>query len=193
MVINAPDKYQKGKTLVYFIRHTEKNKTDSSNDSPLTKKGKMHAINIAKQFLPYKGIIDKIYVSRLTRAMETAKPLEKILHKKAITIKELQEFNAIVWRRQWWKIYFWVSWIRYKKSIHLFNKILEIEKSKVFIVICHGNVIKGILGNKLGLDLKKIRCFNTHYGGISLVYFYNKKIDYIQFYDSNKILENTYN
>jgi broad specificity phosphatase PhoE len=193
LTIPNPDEYQKGKTLVYFVRHTEKDKTDSSKDSPLTKIGRMHANKITQQFLPYKNIIDKIYVSELIRAVETAKPLEKILHKKAIPIKELQEFNAIVWRREWWKIYFWICWIRHKKSIHLFNKILKKEKNKVIIVVCHGNVIKGILGNKLGLSLKKIKCFNTHYGGISLVYFSGKKVDYIQFYDSKKILKNTYN
>ncbi len=62
-----------------------------------------------------------------------------------------------------------------------FNKILNEHKGKVIVIVAHGNIIKGLIGRKLGLSLRRIRKFDYHNCHITLVRFRGTTLDYIYY------------
>jgi len=190
MVLKNPDKYQKGRTIVYLIRHGERQfipgakKGDEVPDAGLSALGKKQAKAVAKEFASLKGEIDVFVSSSMKRAIETAKEIGKTIKKKPKICPELSEFNQIVWKNKFYHPKFWKHYFKHKASLKAFNKILKENKGKVIVIVAHGNVIKGIIGNKLGLSLKKRGLLNMHNCHISLLRFIGKKIEYIPYINS---------
>jgi len=191
MVIKNPDKYQKGRTIVYFIRHGDrkfipgmKKPGDEVPDSGLSALGKKQAKAVAKEFAGLKDEIDVFISSNMRRALETAEEVGKAIKKKPKIYKELSEHNKIVWDRKFHKLGFWKHYFKHKLTLKTFDKILEQNKGKVIVIVAHGNVIKGILGKKLGMSLKQIGLLGYDNCHISLARFIGKKLDYVPYINS---------
>src|SRR3989344_2814050 len=90
MVLKNPNEYQKGKTIVYFIRHGDrlerKEDEPSHSDPGLSKKGIKQAKAVAKKFAKIKDEIDVFYCSSMKRAIETAKEIAKKIGKNQLFI-----------------------------------------------------------------------------------------------------------
>ena len=194
MVLKNPDYYQKGKTTVYFIRHGDRLEKQDIEDKcttggpGLSTLGKRQAKEVAKQLFKIKDEIDKIYSSEMSRAIETEKIIGKKVGMKPKIIQGLSEFNKIVWKNKIGNYKFWKHYLRHKLSIRTFNKILNSDKGKVILIIAHGNIIKGIIGKKLGLTNSQIRKLDYNNGHISLARFKGTKLDYIHYFNSKSLV-----
>ncbi|MFA4887895.1 MAG: histidine phosphatase family protein, partial [Candidatus Nanoarchaeia archaeon] len=182
-----------GKTLVFFVRHGEqlRNKEYNSKiETPclgLTPLGKKQAEKIAKKFSVIKNEIDAVYSSDVPRALQTAQTMEKHLQKKLIIKKELAEFKKIVWTKRVYLLQYWRHYIKHRNSIKVFNDLLEKNQGKVVLIVAHANIIKGIIGKKLGLPLKdrgKLNHDNCH---VTLARFAGKKLDYLYYFNNKEL------
>ncbi len=193
-MLKNPNKYEMGRTIVYFVRHGERIHIPNSPNSGLlipgpglTPKGKKQAREVAKKFSKIKDEIDVLYSSGMTRAIETANEISKQIDKKPIIVKGISEFNVAVWDRKVYKKKFWENYLKQSRAIKTFNKILEKNKGKVIVIVAHGNVIKALIFRKWGLSLKK--CGNVHHMNcyISVVRYKGKKLDHICCFNSNTL------
>jgi len=193
-MLKNPNKFEKERTIVYFIRHGERIKTLDSPDSGLnqpgpglTNLGKRQAKAAAKELLKIKNEIDKVYCSSMTRAIETCKIISKRINKKPIIIPELSEFDTSFWRRKFYTRKFWKNYLLHKKAIKAFNKILEENKGKLIVLVIHGNVIKALIFRKMGLSIKKSGKFHTRNCNFAIAQYKNKKLQHICCFNSNSI------
>lgn len=193
-MLKNPNEFEKGKTIVYFIRHGERIHIPNSPDigilipgPGLTKKGKSQAKKVAKELSKIKSEIDVLYCSEMTRAIETANEIGKKIGKKPIIVKGIAEFSDIIWKRKIHKAKFWGNYFKQRKSIKEFNKLLDKNKGKVIVMVVHGNVIKSLIFRKLGLSLKKSGFFHHMNCHISIARYKGKKLDHISCYNSNTI------
>jgi len=195
MTLKNPNEYQRGKTTVYFIRHGDRIHITNNQDiglitggPGLSALGKKQAIEVAKKFSKIKKEIDKIYSSDMNRAIETAEIIGKEIGKKPKIIKGISEFNKIVWSNRIYHYKFWKHYLKHRFSIKIFNKILNENKEKVILIVAHGNVIKGIIGKKMGFTHSQINKFDYHNCHISLVRFKGTKLDYIHYFNSKELV-----
>ena len=193
-MLKNPNEFEKGKTLVYFIRHGERihipNSPESGMIQPgpgLTKLGKKQAQKAAKELSKIKNEIDELYCSSMARAIETAEIISKKINKKPKIIPELSEFDNSAWKRKIHTKRFWKNYLKHKKAIKKFNKILEKHKRKVLVFVIHGNVIKALLFRKMGLSLKKSGMFHTKNCNFAIAQYKNKKLTHICCFNSNSI------
>lgn len=194
MVLKNLDQYCKGKTFVYFVRHGERihipGKKESGFDIPgpgLTRKGRWQAKSVAKKFKKLSGQIDYIYSSHMTRAIETANEIAKVIKKKPIIIPEFSESHRLIWQKKFHSPKFWKHYLKYRSSLIKFNKILIKNKGKAIIVVGHANAIRGIIFKKLGLKSSQINRFDHDNCHLSLIRFDGKKLDYIHYYNSKDL------
>lgn len=196
MVLKNPDKYQKGKTMVYLIRHGDrqfirqaKKPTDAVPDTGLSALGKKQAKAIAKQFEFLKDEIDVFISSDMNRALETAKEVGKVIKKRPKIYHELAEFNKIIWSKRYHKLGFWKHYFKRRFSLKKFDNILENNKGKVIVIVAHGNVIKGLMGKKMGVSLKKTGFFDVHNCHVALLRFNGKKLDFVPYFNSKYLIQ----
>jgi phosphoserine phosphatase len=154
----------------------------------LSEIGRNQARRVAKKFSKIKREIDKIYSSDMNRAIETAEIIGKEIGKKPWIIKGISEFNNLAWSNKIYHRKFWRYYLKHKFSIKVFNKILKENKGKVILIVAHANVIKGIIGKKLGLNHSQISKLDYHNGHISLVRFKGEKLDYIHYFNSRELV-----
>ena len=193
MPLKNPNKYQEGKTLVFFVRHGDRKKVPEKDKEKsicygLSSVGKKQAKEVAKQFYKIKNQIDVIYSSSLNRAIETAKEISKEINKQPLIKKELCEFNKIVWKKKFLHLKYWKHYFKHKASLREFNKILESNKGKIIIIVAHGNIIKGIIGKKLKISFNQIRKFDNENCHITLARFSRKKLDYLYYFNSKNLV-----
>lgn len=188
-------KYKEDKTLVYFVRHGERqfisDSSDDGSEKPgpgLNKNGKRQARAIAKRFMKIKGI-DLLVSSSMRRAYETSKEIEKILNVDSKICDKICEFNKIVWKAKYYHINFWEHYLKYKDSLKFFDRLLKENKGKKIILVTHGNVIKGIIGKKLGLSLKQIKCLRLNSCHVTLAQFNGTKLEYLPYLNSPLLFE----
>src|SRR3989338_6253287 len=99
MVLKNPDKYQKGKTIVYFVRHGDRISVSGNKGiglepggPGLSKNGTKQAKSVAIKFSKIKDEIDVFYSSSMNRALETAMEISKKIKRKPEVYDELSEF-----------------------------------------------------------------------------------------------------
>jgi broad specificity phosphatase PhoE len=195
MVLENPDKYQKGKTMVYFVRHGDKIHIPGRKDiglvpggPGLNPLGKKQAKEVAKKFSKIKKEIDKFYSSDMNRAIETAEIIGKEIGKKPEIIKGISEFNKVVWNNKFYRYKFWKHYLKHRFTLKVFDKILKENKGKVILIVAHGNVIKGIIGKKMKFNHSQIKKFDYHNCHISLVRFKGTKLDYVHYFNSKELV-----
>jgi len=195
MTLKNPNEYEEGKTIVYLVRHGDRIHIPHKKDIGLVEGGlglsslgKRQAKEVAKKFSKIKKEIDKIYSSDMNRAIETAEIIGKEIGKKPKIIKGISEFNKIVWSNKVYHHKFWKHYLKHKFSIKMFDRILSENKGKVILIVAHGNVIKGIIGKKLGLVHSQINKFDYHNCHISLVRFKGTTLDYIHYFNSKELV-----
>ncbi len=195
MVLKNPTQYQKGKTIVYFVRHGDRinipDKKDIGFEIPgpgLNKLGKKQAKLIAKDFKKIRKEVDVIYSSNMARAIETAKEISKVLGKKVNILNGLGEIKEIAFTRKFYHLVFWEHYLNHKRSINLLNKVLNQNKNRVIIIVAHGRVIAGILGKKLGISRTKIiGMFHHENCAVTLIRFKGTKLDHICYINSGRV------
>lgn len=181
-MIQNPKDYEEGKTYVYIVRHGDRQTGTTLPKHPgagLSEKGKKEAKFVAKEFKKVKSEIDLIYTSTMTRAIETAEEIAKIIGKKPKQIHHLSEFNTLLFKGPKRKKEYWKHYLKYRKAIKVFNKILVKNKGKVLVFAIHGNVIRGILGSKLKFTKRKMLLISTDNCSISKCRFNGTKIEKI--------------
>ncbi len=195
MTLKNPNEFQKGKTIVYFVRHGDRIHIPNSKDiglitggPGLSFLGKKQAKEVAKKFSKIKKEIDKIYSSDMNRAIETAEIIGKEIGKKPKVVKGISEFNKIVWDNRIYYHKFWKHYLKHRLSIKVFDKILKENKGKVILIVAHGNVIKGIVGKKMKFTHSQINKYDYHNCHISLVRFKGTKLDYIHYFNSKELV-----
>jgi broad specificity phosphatase PhoE len=188
---------EKGKTYVYLVRHAHWNPpkgphTFNPNIS-LSKKGGIQAKALAKKFYKIKDNIDIFICSSQGRAVETAEEISKLIGKKPIKYDELWEINKILWEKDFFNYKYWKHWIKYRKRIITFNKILKNNRGKVILIIAHGNVIKGILMNKQKLSINKIKDMDYKNCHITLLKFNKTKLEEVYLVNAKEpiLIKNT--
>src|SRR4030042_2593972 len=177
-------KRESGKTYVYLIRHAHwalpkslKTPHEFNPNIPLSKLGKIQARALSKRILPLKDKVDVFICSSLGRARETAEAISETIGKFPIQCDKLWEFSKILWTRQYYKLKYWKTFIKYRGIIKRFNEILLQNKGKIILIVAHGNVIKGILRNKQNLSMDKIREIDYKNCNITLLKFNNLKLE----------------
>lgn len=192
MVLQNPTIYEEGKTMVFLVRHGDRTHIPGNPnlglripDPGLSKVGKKQAKEVAKKFSKIKIEIDVLYSSEMARSIETAEEIGKAINKKPIIYEGISEFNKFLWDKKIYHKHFWKHYKLHRKSLIKFNEILVKNKEKVIVIVAHGNIIKGIIGNKLGLKMSQIKKFGYDNCAVTLARFKGKKLDYI-FYFNNK-------
>ena len=180
--------YQKGKTFVFFVRHGNYNNEIKLNHRipgvGLNFLGKKQAKEVAEKFFKFKDEVDVLYSSNMARAIETAKEIGKKINKKIIICEGISEFNKFVWTKKIYHKNFWKHYKLYRISLKKFNEIILKHKEEVVIIVAHGNVIKGIIGNKLGLGMKNIGKLWHDNCAVTFARFNGKKLDYINYFNN---------
>jgi len=186
------NEYKKGKTFVFLIRHGDRNEEQKGipkHPGPgLSKIGTLEAKKLAKQIKPFSKKIDSFYCSDMIRTLQTVKEINKITHLKPKIFHDLSEFNKIIWTGKIYHPKYWKHYLKYKKSLKIFNKILDHNRGKIILIVAHGNVIKGIIGNKIGLTSKQIRKLDQANCHTTLVRFKGEKLDYLYYFNSPEFL-----
>jgi len=193
MSIRNPNEHEKDKTIVYLIRHGDRKilKNDKGvgliHPGPgLTALGKKQARELAKKLIKRKDEIDILYCSSMTRAIETANEVTKLIKKKPIIVDELSEVGHVLWKGKYLDSEFLPNLLKFRRARKAFDNILEKHKGKVIVIIAHGNLIKGLVLKKLGLSLKQINYFSHDNCHITKVRFNGKKLDYIHYYNNKE-------
>ncbi|MEI6731833.1 MAG: histidine phosphatase family protein [archaeon] len=167
MALKNPNEYEKGKTIVYLVRHGDREKSDDMNSGMtlpgpgLTALGKKQAKFAALQFVKIKDEIDSLYCSEMTRAKETAKEIGRKIGKKPKVVKGIAEIHGSFFRKEFHNSFFWRSIPRYLGAKKALNKILDKNKGKVIVIVMHGHLIHALLGHKYGLSLKQRHQLHT--------------------------------
>src|SRR3989344_9502885 len=189
MVLQHPTDYQKGKTLVYFVRHGDRSPlqdgTPEQTPGPgLSSLGKQQAKDIACQFVRMQDEIDVLYSSSMTRALETATVIGKAIHKKPVIEHHLSEVNKILWTKRYHLPGYWRTVKKYISAKRTLNSILRQHKGKVIVIVAHGGVIRALLGWKFGLSFKQRGSMEHHNCHVTLVRFQGTKLEYIHYFNS---------
>jgi broad specificity phosphatase PhoE len=166
-------------TQFTFVRHGENEKYKPGEPKypgpGLTKKGISQAKKTGVYLKEYK--FDRIYCSDMTRAIETAKEIKKYQKCKISYHRELAETSMIVFdKKPYDKDKFKISMQRINATLKFFKKILKENKGKNILIVAHGNVIKSILGNSLGLSLTDCPHLHVVNCSVSTLVFENGKL-----------------
>lgn len=191
MALKNPDKYQVGKTIVYFVRHGDRIHipgTPEPHDFSLSAKGKKQARDVAKKFAEIKGEIDILYTSSMKRAYETALEIGKKIGKKPAVIEGFEEIDNIIEKPKLFRLKYWKARFNFRKKQKIFDKILEKNKGKVIVLVAHGRLNRMLIGRKLGLSHRNSNVFDTHNCHITLARFKGKKLDYIHCVNSPSLI-----
>ena len=192
MVLKNPKEYEVGKTIVYFVRHGERESQSIENSRipgpGLTEKGKIEAKYIANSFKKIGKEVDIIYTSSMLRAQQTAEYISKAIHKKIHVCDELSEFNKFVWRGKIYHPKFWKHYSKYLRAQKCFDEILKKQKGKVIVIVAHGNIMKGLIGKKMKVDFKHRGMLGYNNCYVSKLQFSGLKFDYMQYYNSKEII-----
>ena len=188
MVLKHPTDYQKGKTMVYFVRHgnmTPLTEGQSRHPGPgLSYLGKRQAKTLAKEFSKKKDEIDVLYSSTMTRALETAKEIGKSIHKKPIIEYHLSEFERILETRRYYRVHYWKEYLEFLSAKKTLNNILRKHTGKVIVIVAHGRLIRSLVGWKHGLSILQSSLFHHQNCHVTLVRFKGTKLDYIHYFNS---------
>lgn len=181
------------KTLVFFVRHGDglepcEDEIGKGVDLGLTALGIKQAKEVAEKFYRIKDEIDVIYSSSMKRALETTKEISKRLNKKPVVRDNLREFNQILWTKRFYNPRYWKHHFKHKMSVKELDNILGKHKGETILIVAHGNLIKGLIGNKMKLPFSQLGKFNHDNCHITLARFIDKKLDRLYYFNSKELV-----
>ena len=163
-------------TRILLIRHgitdwLEQDLLHGISDIPLNKKGLIQARLTADTFSEIE--VDRLYSSPLSRAMQTAEEISKVVSMKIIPIEGLKEmdFGLMEGKRDYWRTFkgkpimlvFYVftrlfsgflSGERFSRFKHrvvtAWNEILSGNPSGTVVIVTHSGVLRNILSHEFG-------------------------------------------
>ena len=195
MVLKNPNKYQIGKTIVYFVRHGSRLSYPDANghesephDFGLSAKGKKQAKEVAKKIAKIKDEIDVLYTSPMKRAYETSVEIGRKIGKKPIVIKGFEEINKILEKPRIFSRAYWKARREFRKKQKIFDKILDKNKEKVIVIVSHGRLNRTLIGKKLGLSHRACNLFDTYNCHITLARFKGRKLNFIHCVNSRDLV-----
>jgi broad specificity phosphatase PhoE len=120
---------------------------------------------------------DGIYCSDMTRAIETAKEIKKYQSSKITYHRELAEINRMIYdKTSASKKELKINLDRLRITLDFFKKILKDNKGKKILVVAHGNVIRALIANSLGIALNDAPSFHNCNCSISTIVFEKGKL-----------------
>lgn len=156
---------------IFLIRHGECNKHSAELD--LTKRGKLQSKAATKELA--KVHIDKVYVSAITRAKQTAEPYLRLKSVRVVEDPNVNEIYRILTGRPPKPNQPKGRAKRDRINVENFWKTLQNEKGNI-AVFAHANVIRYILTKALGVGPKTLRHVLIHNGSISMIELENKQV-----------------
>ena len=178
------------KTIIYFVRHGSVDLKDGEaveQDPPLNYNGRKQSVFLAKQFYDSNEKIDLILTSNMKRSIQTAEILCKKLAKKSTPFLDFGEFSRKFFNSSIFSFIFIKNFIKYKRALKLFNKLLIENKGKTMLLVIHGNVIRSLVGNKLNIPFKEMGKLGTNNAHITRLTFIGNKLSTLSYVNS-KIL-----
>lgn len=193
MVLKNPNERQKGKTMVFFVRHGDRlefktGKEINGDDPGLSELGKEQAKEVAKKFARIKDQVDVLYCSNMKRAIETSKEVSKSINKKSKIVPGLSEFNKIVWTKRYYHPKYWKHIAKHRLSIRALNNLLDKHNGEIVVIIAHGNIIKGLIGKKMHLPFRQLGKFDHDNCNITLARFDRRELDYLYYFNSKELI-----
>ncbi|MFA5576065.1 MAG: histidine phosphatase family protein [Tissierellaceae bacterium] len=188
---------------IYLIRHGESewnilHKIQGQKNVPLTEHGREQARQLGNRLINEN--IDIIYSSDLSRALETATTISKLMRKPAIKAKEIREINFGPWegltieeiKQKHRQDY--CTWLKEPDKLKLeggetlamleervmefMDNVLNNNNSKNIAIVSHSATLKVIILNLLGMG-------NSFYKNITLK---NVSVSIIERRDYNNVL-----
>lgn len=174
-------------TIVYFVRHAavDLKAGEAVEENPsLNKKGLKQAHELAKQFHNSDFKTNYIFTSSMKRALETAKIIGNSLKINPLFFSEFNEISRSIFERKFWTNKFWRNYSKYKKACKKFDETIKKNKGKNLIFVIHGNLIRSLMGYKLGLSLNQVKHFSYNNANISRLTFKGKRLNTISYFNS---------
>lgn len=179
------------KTVIYLVRHGSiplKDGEAREKNPSLDVKGKSQAKYLANEFYNSNEKIDIIFTSTMNRAIETAEIISSKIKIKVNRLDSLSEFSKSVFSDSVFSFNFWKHYIKYKNSLRTFNRIDKKHKGKTILFAVHGQVIKGIVGNKLKIPFRDRIKLSYNHCHITRLTFKNDKLMTLSYFNSKNIL-----
>lgn len=164
---------------IFLIRHGEtedniKSIVMGQNDSPLSKKGAQTAKRFRNYFNSNNVKVDKLYVSDLGRALQTARIINKNIQSSLETTPEFRETNYGIYNG---KLRSWVESVcleyktdtnyRFpdgeskeemkKRVIKALSRIEKENRNATILIITHGGPIRAVLSHYKNIDLTSMK------------------------------------
>ncbi|MCU0680202.1 MAG: histidine phosphatase family protein [Planctomycetes bacterium] len=197
--LKANPNSRKPYTTIYLIRHCQPDYSEEKKfgdiGMPLSKTGRLQRRLLTKKLMDLE--IDKVYVSELKRAQETAELFLKRANKKMFVDKRLDEID---WQ-EWCRIgYFNMSEKKRQESVpnlkemdgklndmqtkarHLIFDIFDHNRGKKIALFTHGNFIKATVTSILNADVIGFLCLEAYQASITKIVIDKEgfiKINYI--------------
>lgn len=154
---------------IIFVRH---GKTSEKGSNWLIRRGRMQVKRLAKKLKRFK--IDKIYVSDLARAKQTAKIISNELKLPIILTSSLREHRGKILRenKKYWN----------KEETKQFNELKSFlkeiskkpNKNETILLVDHGNTNRLIISHFLKISTKKLLFFRQKNSCINMIYWMDK-------------------
>lgn len=187
-------------TRLYLVRHGEVEENyhrifGGRIDMNLSSLGQLQAQSVAGHFEPI--ALDAVYCSPMKRAQQTARPLLEAKGMKAATLDGLREMDFGDWTGHRWEevqAKFGVSAFTWLEQIETgavpnaetgdllrarigpcVRQILAAHPRQTVLVICHGGVIRVILGILLRIPLPLMAGLEVDYCSVSVVDCHNDR------------------
>lgn len=188
--------------ILYLIRHGQTDANiegiyQGNMDVELNDKGKEQAKRLAWRLRNFP--FDALFVSHLKRALDTANTILEYHDLTPKIKKDLEEISMGEWqgktREEVKKTYaafikdreskkdFYTrpipggeSYVAFqKRAVGVFEDILKETEGKHVAVVCHGGIIKAVIGHLLSLDITRHRDFEIYNTSITTIEYDKKK------------------
>ncbi len=180
-------------TRLYLVRHGEVEESyhrifGGRIDMDLSPHGQMQAVSVADYFDLIE--LDAVYCSPMKRAQKTAQPLLTAKGLTAATVHGFREMDFGDWTGHRWEAiqdkfgvsaFTWLEQIEHGRVPNAetgealrarirpeLERIVDAHAGATVMIVCHGGVIRVILGLLLGLPLPAMAALEVDYGSVTV-------------------------
>lgn len=166
-------------TVFFFVRHayTGLEEEKQKPETRLSFWGREQARLLANRLRNYQ--VDVIYSSPYKRAVETAEVVKEKIRLPILRDERLREI--FLWKNpEELRSYPAIGkdletfQAHQRERLKFFNELTQKYPTKNLLLVCHGNLIRAILGVTLGMEPETMVRFNIQYTSISILKWRNK-------------------